>query len=63
LRAAVFETTKDLDNVYCRADISKGGTFNFYINNIININQPLFKERVILITRVEPDDRTLKKLS
>jgi len=55
------KTLKDEHLINCRIDVSQrkfGGTN--YLDNIINIDQSLYKERIILITSLENDDETLK---
>lgn len=44
-----------------RADVSKRTAFGgYYLENIMNIDQSLYKERVILITKHETNDSTLR---
>lgn len=58
----VFERTlKDEFMTNVRVDVAQRSDFSgYYIDNVINIDQSQFKERIILITRYEKNDDTLK---
>ena len=56
----VFDKTiKDQVMVNVRADVSQKSFTGYFLENIIDIDQSLYKERVILITRYENRDETL----